>query len=149
MKNNDRNWKNFIRLNAEIIPAGDRDWKGILDTLKRAGRPVPKSVGKVISHHDAVGEMERLIVNDMAKGTFARTAAFLAEIAPRPWIAGDSVIPGIDAAGVDRQWYSFDPESMKIRLLDEADWQSCIAAAERMWWELGDEKPDIKMAVNG
>ncbi len=148
MKMDDYEWKSFIRLNTEI-PVGDRDWRSLLDTLKREKRSVPKSVGKILSHRDAVSEMERLIVNDMKESTFARTAAFLSEIAPKPWIAGDSIMPGIDDTEVDRQWYSFDPASLKIRHLDETDWQSCIAAAEKMWWELGDEEPDIKMEVNG
>ena len=128
-------WKGFLMLNCDLSP-GDRDWKTMLSELRNRRKCVPESVGKIISHHEAIGELERLIVMDMKKGTFGRAAHFLSGVAPRPWISGEasgSASPGIGETDIDQKWYSYDPEEKKLRHLSEEDWWQCAMTVEGCW----------------
>lgn len=128
-------WKGFLMLNCDLLP-GNRDWKTMLSELRNKKKHVPESVGKIISHRDAIGELERLIVKDMKKGTFGRASHFLSDVAPRPWVTGEaagSAKAGIEQGDVDQKWYSYDPENQKLRYLSEEDWWTCAMTVEGAW----------------
>ena len=131
----DSSWKGFLMFNCDLLP-GDRDWKTMLSELKNRHRNVPESVGKIISHHEAIGELEKLIVKDMKKGTFGRATRFLSNVAPRPWISGDaagSANMGVEEKDIDQKWYSYDPEEKKLRHLNDEDWWLCAMTVEECW----------------
>jgi hypothetical protein len=119
---------------------GDRNWKSLLSRMRERRRPVPESIGSVISHHDVICELERLIVTDMRQGTLGRVAEFLSGVLPRPWIADSAtgtVIAGQGTEGMDQEWYSYDRTRGRIRYLTDADWLLCAAEAGELWGAAG------------
>lgn len=125
-------WKTFLMQNSGL-PVEKRDWSGLLSEMKAMAVPVPAPVGKIISHRDAVGELERVIVRDMKNGTFFRVSGFLSDVFPRPWIGGNEMQAGIAPDEVDQSWYAYCPETGRIRHLTGDDWNMCIAAADGIW----------------
>ena len=119
-----KEWKEYY-LYPKDIPPGNRDWKGMLAKMRKKKRPLPQSIGKILSHREAIDEMERLIVKNLRAGTLARVAVFLSDISPRPWIAGESVMPGILPEDMDKDWYAYNEKTGKIRQLTDDDWYAC------------------------